>query len=112
MARPTRTFDHYELVTDETGEYLTLGRGGLGSTFKARHTRLDTFHAVKVMNLGWRAARNIQLRFLHEATIAAKLARIPSSEVNTSGPVPGSRAASSTRRDRSTKCAPGICPTR
>jgi serine/threonine protein kinase/tetratricopeptide (TPR) repeat protein len=66
-------FEHYELVMDEDGKPLELGRGAMGVTYKAFDINLHCLVTLKVINeryLGDEAAR---LRFLREARVAASV---------------------------------------
>ncbi len=65
--------EHYELVTDEDGQPLELGRGAMGVTYKAFDVDLRCPVTLKVISekyLGDEAAR---LRFLREARAAASV---------------------------------------
>jgi TolB-like protein/Tfp pilus assembly protein PilF/predicted Ser/Thr protein kinase len=69
---PTK-FEHFEVVTREDGSPWELGRGAMGTTYKAFDTNLRCYVALKVI-----AARNLQnesarARFLREARAAARL---------------------------------------
>ena len=50
-----------------------VGRGGMGSVWKARHLQLDTHVAVKFINLDQRATSGGRARFEREAKAAALL---------------------------------------
>ena len=66
-------FDHYELVLDEDGQPLELGRGAMGVTYKAFDINLRCPVTLKVIGeryLGNEAAR---IRFLREARAAASV---------------------------------------
>ena len=66
-------FEHYELVTDEDGRPVELGRGAMGVTYKAFDVDLRCPVTLKVISekyLGDEAAR---LRFLREARAAASV---------------------------------------
>jgi hypothetical protein len=72
-AREGERFDQYELVLDEDGQPLELGRGAMGVTYKALDMDLRCPVALKVISekyLGDDAAR---LRFLREARAAASV---------------------------------------
>ena len=51
----------------------SLGAGGMGEVFKARHTLLDAFFAVKVIHKDLTRNPEIRQRFLQEAKFLAKL---------------------------------------
>jgi tetratricopeptide (TPR) repeat protein len=70
--RPTR-YEHYELVMDEYGKPLELGRGAMGVTYKAFDIDLQCPVALKVISERYLGDKSAQLRFLREARAAAKL---------------------------------------
>lgn len=51
----------------------SLGAGGMGEVFKARHTLLDAHFAVKVIHKDLTRNPEIRQRFLQEAKFLAKL---------------------------------------
>ncbi len=60
---------------ERVGEYIVeaeLGEGGMARVYRARHTILDTLHAVKVLEPKYRADPETRKRFLAEAKIQAK----------------------------------------
>ena len=66
-------FEHYEIVLDEDGKPLELGRGAMGVTYKALDVDLHCPVTLKVISekyLGDEAAR---VRFLREARAAASV---------------------------------------
>ncbi len=66
-------FEHYEIMLDEDGTPLELGRGAMGVTFKAFDINLHCPVTLKVISekyLGDEAAR---LRFVREARAAASV---------------------------------------
>jgi serine/threonine protein kinase len=66
-------FEHYEIVLDEDGKPLELGRGAMGVTYKALDVDLHCPVTLKVISekyLGDEAAR---VRFLREARVAASV---------------------------------------
>ena len=66
-------FEHYEIVLNEDGKPLELGRGAMGVTFKAFDVDLRCPVTLKVISekyLGDEAAR---VRFLREARAAASV---------------------------------------
>jgi hypothetical protein len=72
-AHAVQRFEHYELVLDEGGHPLELGRGAMGITYKAFDVDLRCPVTLKVINekhLGDEAARQ---RFLREARAAASV---------------------------------------
>jgi tetratricopeptide (TPR) repeat protein len=66
-------FEHYELVKDEHGEPVELGRGAMGITYRAVDTVLGHAVALKVLNADIAAHPEAQKRFLREARAAARL---------------------------------------
>jgi eukaryotic-like serine/threonine-protein kinase len=61
-----RQLGAYELVEE-------IGRGGMGRVFAARHTRLGTLVALKVISDGRFATAEQEMRFVREAQTAARL---------------------------------------
>ena len=71
--RSAQRFEHYELVADEKGIPVELGRGAMGVTYKAFDVDLRCPVTLKVISekyLGDEAAR---VRFLREARAAASV---------------------------------------
>ena len=66
-------FEHYELVTNEDGSPVELGRGGMGITYKAVDVNLGCFVTLKVINARYLDQQSVRLRFLREARAAARL---------------------------------------
>src|SRR6202047_1635221 len=66
-------FDHYELLTNENGAPLELGRGAMGVTYKAFDTNLRCPVALKVINPQFLNSETARQRFLREARAAAQL---------------------------------------
>jgi TolB-like protein/Tfp pilus assembly protein PilF len=71
-ARPYR-FDQYELITDDSGSPVELGRGAMGVTYKAFDTNLRCEVALKVIHPRYLADESSRERFLSEARAAAQL---------------------------------------
>src|SRR5262249_36049722 len=68
-----RRFEHYEVMVDEHGEPIELGRGAMGVTYKALDVDLRcpvTLKVISERHLGYESAR---LRFLREARAAASV---------------------------------------
>jgi hypothetical protein len=66
-------FQHYELLKDDDGKPVELGRGAMGVTYKAVDVDLRcpvTLKVINERNLGDESAR---LRFLREARAAASV---------------------------------------
>jgi len=70
--RPDR-FDQYELITDEAGNPVELGRGAMGVTYKAFDRNLRCEVALKVIHPRFLADESSRERFLSEARAAAQL---------------------------------------
>src|SRR5215471_13832237 len=71
-ARPHR-FDQYELITNDDGSPVELGRGAMGVTYKALDTNLRCEVALKVIHPRYLADDSSRARFLSEARAAAQL---------------------------------------
>jgi serine/threonine protein kinase len=69
----TERFEHYELVKDEHGNPIELGRGSMGVTYKAFDIDLHCPVTLKVINEKYLEDESARLRFLREARAAAKL---------------------------------------
>jgi len=70
---PAQRFAQYELVTDESGRPLELGRGAMGVTYKAFDVDLRCPVTLKVINPRYLGDESARLRFLREARAAAKV---------------------------------------
>jgi tRNA A-37 threonylcarbamoyl transferase component Bud32 len=73
---PTRgphRFEHYQLVSDEDGQPLELGRGAMGVTYKAFDLDLRCPVTLKVISKKYLGDETAQLRFLREARAAASV---------------------------------------
>ncbi|MBA3463098.1 MAG: serine/threonine protein kinase [Deltaproteobacteria bacterium] len=60
---------------EQLGEYIIeaeIGGGGMAKVYRARHSILDTVHALKVLDDEYRANAEARRRFLDEAKIQAK----------------------------------------
>ena len=66
-------FDHYELVTDEDGKPVELGRGAMGVTYKALDINLRCPVTLKVISERYIGDESARLRFLREARVAASV---------------------------------------
>jgi hypothetical protein len=66
-------FEHYELVTDEDGKPVELGRGAMGVTYKAFDVDLRCPVALKVISERYLGDESARLRFLREARAAASV---------------------------------------
>ena len=68
-----RRFEHYELMLDESGKPIELGRGAMGVTYKALDVDLRCPVTLKVISERYVGDESAQLRFLREARAAAKV---------------------------------------
>jgi serine/threonine protein kinase/tetratricopeptide (TPR) repeat protein len=66
-------FEHYELMMDEDGKPVELGRGAMGVTYKAFDVDLHCPVTLKVISEKYLGDESARLRFLREARAAAKL---------------------------------------
>ena len=66
-------FEHYELMSDEDGKPVELGRGAMGVTYKAFDVDLRCPVTLKVINEQYLGDETARLRFLREARVAASL---------------------------------------
>ena len=69
--RTAQRFEHYELVLDEDGQPLELGRGAMGVTYKAFDVDLRCPVTLKVISERYLGDESARLRFLREARAAA-----------------------------------------
>ena len=70
---PAHRFEHYELVTDEDGKPIELGRGAMGVTYKGFDVDLHCPVTLKVISERYLGDESTRLRFLREARAAARL---------------------------------------
>jgi hypothetical protein len=70
---PEQAFEHYELVTDEDGKPVELGRGAMGVTYKALDVNLRCPVTLKVISERYLGDESARLRFLREARAAASV---------------------------------------
>jgi hypothetical protein len=66
----TITFDHYKVLTREDGSLFELGRGAMGTTYKALDTSLQFHVALKVINAAFLNDEIARERFIREARAA------------------------------------------
>src|SRR5262245_46674866 len=66
-------FEHYELVQDEDGKPIELGRGAMGVTYKAFDVDLHCPVTLKVISERYLGDESARLRFLREARAAASV---------------------------------------
>ncbi|HEU4678373.1 MAG TPA: serine/threonine-protein kinase [Terrimicrobiaceae bacterium] len=67
------TFEHYQLLKDDQGNYIELGHGGVGVTYKALDASLQCHVALKVISTSFLGSTTAEERFLREARAAAQL---------------------------------------
>ena len=73
VEQAAQRLEHYELVTDEDGKPVELGRGAMGVTYKAFDVDLQCPVTLKVISDRYLGDESARLRFLREARAAAKL---------------------------------------
>jgi serine/threonine protein kinase len=73
LAAKSYRFDQYELITNDDGVPVELGRGAMGVTYKAVDTNLRCEVALKVIHPRYLADDSSRTRFLSEARAAAQL---------------------------------------
>jgi Protein kinase domain len=66
-----RRFENYQVILDEAGRPIELGRGAMGVTYKALDVDLRCPVTLKVINERYLGDESAQLRFLREARAAA-----------------------------------------
>ena len=68
-----RRFENYEVILDETGRPIELGRGAMGITYKAFDVDLRCPVTLKVISERYVGDESARLRFLREARAAASV---------------------------------------
>ena len=68
-----RRFEHYEVMLDEAGSPIELGRGAMGVTYKAFDVDLRYPVTLKVISERYLGDESARLRFLREARAAASV---------------------------------------
>jgi tRNA A-37 threonylcarbamoyl transferase component Bud32/predicted ATPase len=71
--RISRRLGHYELMTDEEGTPIELGRGAMGVTYQAFDSDLRCPVVLKVISERYLNDKSARLRFLREARVAARV---------------------------------------
>jgi len=70
---PVHRFENYELILDERGRPIELGRGAMGVTYKALDVNLQCPVTLKVISERYLGDESARLRFLREARAAASV---------------------------------------
>src|ERR1700737_4885477 len=73
LENAAQRLEHYELVSDEDGKPVELGRGAMGVTYKAFDVDLRCPVALKVISERYLGNESARLRFLREARAAASV---------------------------------------
>ena len=73
LEKAGQRFEHYELVTDQDGKPVELGRGAMGVTYKAFDVDLRCPVTLKVISERYLGDESARLRFLREARAAASV---------------------------------------
>ncbi len=68
-----RRFENYEVMLNENGRLIELGRGAMGVTYKALDVDLRCPVTLKVISERYLGDESARLRFLREARAAAKV---------------------------------------
>src|SRR6516164_9032506 len=68
-----RRFENYEVILDDDGRPIELGRGAMGVTYKALDVDLRCPVTLKVISERYLGDESARLRFLREARAAAKV---------------------------------------
>ena len=66
-------FEHYQVLKNEDGTPMELGRGGMGVTYKAIDTHLRCPVALKIIGAQFIGSESARSRFLREARAAASV---------------------------------------
>jgi serine/threonine protein kinase/Flp pilus assembly protein TadD len=72
-ASTVRRFENYEVMLDQDGQPIELGRGAMGITYKGFDTDLRFPVTLKVISEKYVGDESARLRFLREARAAAKV---------------------------------------
>ena len=66
-------FEHYQVLKNEDGTPMELGRGGMGVTYKAVDTHLRCPVALKIISAQFIGNESARSRFVREARAAASV---------------------------------------
>ena len=80
-----------EIIANNLRVEALLGRGGMGTVYRATHLTLDRVVAVKVINTDVAANTDITQRFAREARLMAKLRHPRAAMIYDSGTLPDGR---------------------
>jgi serine/threonine protein kinase len=69
----SQRFEHYEVLVNEDGKPIELGRGAMGVTYKAFDIDLHCPVTLKVISERYLGDESVRVRFLREARAAARL---------------------------------------
>ncbi|MGA8657136.1 MAG: protein kinase [Chthoniobacterales bacterium] len=72
-ASQARRFEHYEVMLDQDGRPIELGRGAMGVTYKALDVDLRCPVTLKIISERYLGEESARLRFLREARAAASV---------------------------------------
>src|SRR5262245_43819062 len=70
---PVHRLENYELILDDRGRPIELGRGAMGVTYKALDVNLRCVVTLKVISERYLGDESARLRFLREARAAASV---------------------------------------
>jgi hypothetical protein len=73
LENAAQRFEHYELIRNEDGTPIELGRGAMGVTYKAFDVDLRCTVTLKVISAKYLGDALARLRFLREARSAASI---------------------------------------
>ena len=80
-----------EVIANNIKIEKMIGRGGMGTVYRATHLSLDRVVAVKIINPEFAADRDVSQRFTREARLMAKLRHPKAAMIYDSGTLPDGR---------------------